>query len=155
MNPSSPTPAPDVLLIEDNPGDVRLTKEAFRDASFDADLHVVTDGVEAMAFLHRNGEYESAPRPDIVLLDLNLPRKDGFEVLEAIRDDSDLEQLPVVVLSSSEADEDIRRSYEQHVNAYLTKPRAPDEFVEMVRTLEEFWFDRVELPPSDNNRDRR
>lgn len=143
------TPPPDILLIEDNPGDVRLTQEAFREASFDAELHVATDGVEAMRFLKQDEGYESVPRPDLVLLDLNLPRKDGFDVLVEIRDDPELDRLPVVVLTSSEDTEDVRRSYEQQVNAYLTKPSDPGEFVDTVRAVEEFWFEQVELPPSD------
>lgn len=146
---NSTTPPPDILLIEDNPGDVRLTEEAFREASFDAELHVVTDGVEAMQFLQQNGGYESAPFPNFVLLDLNLPRKDGFDVLTAIRDDPELDHLPVVVLTSSEDTEDVRRSYEQQVNAYLTKPGDPGAFADIVRSIEEFWFERVELPSSD------
>lgn len=134
---------PDVLLVEDNPGDVRLTQEAFQEAEFDVRLHITTDGVEAIDFLRD----KKSPRPDFVLLDLNLPRKDGFDVLGKIRDDSDLEHLPVLVLTSSTAGEDVIASYKQHANAYLTKPDTPDSFVEMVQAVEEFWIENVRLPP--------
>lgn len=133
---------PDILLVEDNPGDVRLTREAFRDAEIDVQIHVATDGVNAIGFL----KDEDTRFPDLVLLDLNLPRKDGFQVLDTIRSDPDLEHLPVIVLSSSSAKEDIVLSYEEHANAYLTKPNMPDEFVEMVQSVEEFWMENVRLP---------
>lgn len=134
---------PDLLLVEDNPGDVRLTEEAFRDAEFDVELHVATDGIEAIDFLRDEG----SPCIDLVLLDLNLPRKDGLAVLEEIKDDSDLEHLPVLVLTSSMAEEDIVSSYEQHANAYLTKPDNPESFVELVQAVKEFWVENVRLPP--------
>ncbi|GAA0662193.1 response regulator [Natronoarchaeum mannanilyticum] len=149
--PDSPADTADILLVEDNPGDVRLTEEAFREGQIKNTLHVVNDGVEALAFLRQRGEYAEAPRPDIVLLDLNLPRKDGDEVLDEIREDSDLEAIPVVVLTSSEAQEDIVQSYELKANAFLTKPVDPEEFIEVVRTFQEFWLSVVRLPPEDGN----
>jgi len=147
--PDSPADTADILLVEDNPGDVRLTEEAFREGQIKNTLHVVNDGVEALTFLRQRDEYADAPRPDIVLLDLNLPRKDGDEVLDEIRDDPDLEALPVVVLTSSEAQEDIVQSYELQANAFLTKPVDPEEFIEVVRTFQEFWLSVVRLPPED------
>jgi len=147
--PDSPADTADILLVEDNPGDVRLTEEAFREGQIKNTLHVVNDGVDALEFLRQRGEYADAPRPDIVLLDLNLPRKDGDEVLDEIRDDPALEALPVVVLTSSEAQEDIVQSYELKANAFLTKPVDPEEFIEVVRTFQEFWLSVVRLPPED------
>jgi len=147
--PDSPADTADILLVEDNPGDVRLTEEAFREGQIKNTLHVVNDGADALEFLRQRGEYADAPRPDIVLLDLNLPRKDGDEVLDEIRDDADLEALPVVVLTSSEAQEDIVQSYELKANAFLTKPVDPEEFIEVVRTFQEFWLSVVRLPPED------
>ena len=136
----------DILLVEDNPGDVRLTKEAFKNGRICNTLHVVTDGVEALDFLHQRGEHADAPQPDIVLLDLNLPRKDGDEVLDEIRNTEHLEQLPVVILTSSEAQEDVTQSYELQANAYLTKPVDPQEFVDVVRSFQQFWLSVVRLP---------
>ncbi|USZ73463.1 response regulator [Natronosalvus halobius] len=133
---------PDILLVEDNPGDVRLTQEALRDAKFDARLHIALDGIEALNFL-KDGE---SPCPDLILLDLNLPRKDGFDVMEEIRNDPDLTHLPILVLTSSTAKEDILSSYERYVNAYLTKPDDPGSFVELVQIVEEFWIGNVRLP---------
>jgi len=147
--PDSPADTADILLVEDNPGDVRLTEEAFKEGQIKNTLHVVNDGVEALAFLRQRDEYAEAPRPDIVLLDLNLPRKDGDEVLDEIRNDPDLEALPVVVLTSSEAQEDIVKSYELTANAFLTKPVDPEEFIRVVRTFQEFWLSVVRLPPED------
>jgi CheY-like chemotaxis protein len=137
----------DILLVEDNPGDVRLTREVFEDGGITNTLHVVTDGVAALDFIYRRGEHADAPRPDIVLLDLNLPRKDGDEVLEELRDDPEHSQIPVIVLTSSSAAEDVTRSYELQANAYLTKPVDPAEFIETVRTFREFWLTVVRLPP--------
>lgn len=139
----------DILLVEDNPGDVRLTREALEAGQICNTLHVTTDGVEALDFLHQRDEHDDAPRPDIVLLDLNLPRKNGEEVLDEIRADADLESLPVVILTSSEAEEDVVRSYELRANTFLTKPVDPEEFIETVRTIERFWLTVVKLPPSD------
>ncbi|OIB56289.1 response regulator [Natrialba sp. SSL1] len=144
--PSSPTTA-QILLVEDNPGDVRLTKEAFKQGRIENDLHVVSDGTEALEFLHQQNEYGDAPRPDLILLDLNLPRTDGEEVLEELKGDSELRSIPVIVLTSSRAEEDVAKSYELHANAYLTKPVDPDEFIETVRAFEKFWFSVVRLPP--------
>ena len=145
---SSKDPA-DILLVEDNPGEVRLTEEAFKEGQISNTLHVTTDGVEALDFLHQRGEYVDAPRPDIVLLDLNLPRKDGDEVLEEIRADPDLTHLPVIILTSSSAEEDIVQSYELQANAYLTKPVDPEEFVDVVKSFQQFWLSVVRLPPCD------
>ncbi|RDI70092.1 response regulator [Halopelagius longus] len=136
----------EILLIEDNPGDVRLTKEAFREGEVETTLHVASDGVEALDFLYRREGYADAPRPDIILLDLNLPRKAGEEVLEEIQDDTDLSRIPVIVLTSSQTKEDITKFYELQANAYLVKPVEPEEFVELARALEEFWFRFAELP---------
>ncbi|RQG98018.1 response regulator [Natrarchaeobius chitinivorans] len=136
-----------ILLVEDNPGDVRLTEEAFKQGRIENDLHVVSDGTKALEFLNREGEYADAPRPDLILLDLNLPRTDGEEVLEELKEDPDLRSIPVIVLTSSRAEEDIVKSYELHANAYLTKPVDPDEFIEAVRAFEQFWFSVVRLPP--------
>lgn len=137
-----------VLLVEDNPGDTRLVEEAFREVSIDATLRTVPDGGEMLDFLHQREEYESAPFPDLVLLDLNLPSTHGTELLERIRDDPELRQLPVVILTSSADREDIRACYRNNANAYLTKPTSHDEIVSLVRSLEDFWFERVQLPPS-------
>ncbi|MCG1003344.1 MULTISPECIES: response regulator [Halobacterium] len=138
----------DILLVEDNPGDVRLTREAFAEAQITNDLHDVNDGEAALDFLHQRGDYEDAPRPDLLLLDLNLPKVDGLDVLEEVKTDDDLRTIPVVVLTSSEAEEDVVRSYEQHTNAYLTKPIDPNEFVDVIQSFERFWLTLVELPPN-------
>ena len=136
----------DILLVEDNPGDVRLTQEALKEAKVRNNLHVVEDGVEAMAFLKREGEYASAPLPDLILLDLNLPRKDGREVLEEIKQDDQLKRVPVVVLTTSQAEEDILRSYNLHANCYVNKPVDLDEFIKIVKSIEDFWLTIVKLP---------
>ena len=139
----------DVLLVEDNPGDVRLTREAFKEGRIENTLHVVTDGAAATEFLFREGEYADVSRPDVVLLDLNLPQKNGLEVLEEIRADPDLRRTPVIILTSSEAEEDVVRSYDGCANAYLVKPVDPDEFIDVVRTFETFWLSIVTLPDCD------
>ncbi|WP_117594049.1 response regulator [Haloprofundus halophilus] len=139
----------EILLVEDNPGDVRLTEEAFKQGQIENTLHVVTDGVEALDFLFKRGEHADAPCPDIVLLDLNLPRKDGDEVLEEIRSDADLAKIPVIVLTSSDAESDVVKSYELHANAYLTKPVDPAEFVETIQSFNSFWLSIVRLPSCD------
>jgi len=144
--PGGPGIAVDILLVEDNPGDVRLTREAFADGRIANTLHVTTDGHEALDFLYQRGEYADAPVPDVVLLDLNLPRMNGDEVLATIRDDPDMDPLPVIVLTSSSAEEDILKSYELHANAFLTKPVDPDSFIDRVRTFQEFWLEVVRLP---------
>jgi CheY-like chemotaxis protein len=137
----------EILLAEDNPGDVKLTRKALEKGRLANNLHVVNDGVETMEFLRGEGEYEGRPRPDLVLLDLNMPRKDGREVLEEIKESEQLKRIPVVVLTSSEAEEDVIRSYDLHANAYLTKPVDFDGFIDVVSTLEEFWLQVVKLPP--------
>ena len=136
----------EVLLAEDNPGDVMLTKKALEQGKIANNLHVVTDGVEALQFLRQDGEYADEPRPDLVLLDLNMPRKDGQDVLEELQEDPDLRRIPVVVLTSSESEEDIAKSYELNANAYLTKPVDFDGFIEIVNRMENFWFKVVKLP---------
>jgi CheY-like chemotaxis protein len=137
----------EVLLVEDDPGDVLMTREAFEEHKVRNNLSVVNDGSEAIAFLRREGRYADAPRPDLVLLDLNLPRRDGREVLAEIKNDPDLRQIPVVVLTTSQADEDIARSYQLHANAYVTKPVDFDRFIEVVRQIDEFFVSVVALPP--------
>lgn len=137
----------EILLVEDNPGDVRLTREALKDSKLHNNLSVVRDGVEAMAFLKQEGAFGSAPRPDIILLDLNLPRKDGREVLEEIKDDERLKRIPVVILTTSNDETDILASYNLHANCYITKPVDLNRFVEIVKTIEGFWFSIVKLPP--------
>jgi len=136
----------EVLLVEDDPGDVLMTKEAFEDYKLRTQLHVVTDGAEAMDFLRRQGDHADAPRPDLVLLDLNLPRMDGREVLQAIKSDPDLASIPVVILTTSEAEEDVLRSYSLHANAYVTKPVDFDRFIQVVRQIDEFFVTVVRLP---------
>ena len=136
----------EVLLAEDNPGDVVLTKKALKQGKLANNLHVVADGVEAMRYLRQEAEYADALRPDLILLDLNMPRKDGKEVLADIDEEDELSRIPVVVLTSSESEADIARSYELSANAYLTKPVDFDGFVEIVNRLEGFWFQVVKLP---------
>ena len=137
----------DVLLVEDDPGDVLLIEEAFADNKVRNRLHRVDDGVEALQFLRREGAYADAPRPDLVLLDLNLPRKDGREVLAEVKADDSLRQIPVVVLTTSKAEEDVLRSYRLHANAYVTKPVDFERFIEVVRQIDEFFVTVVKLPP--------
>ena len=137
----------EVLLVEDSPGDVRLTQEAFRDANRSIHLHVASDGVEAMAFLRREGAHADAPRPDFILLDLNLPRMDGREVLAHIKADEDLHTIPTVILTTSDADADILKSYELNANAYLKKPVTLEAFESLVRSINDFWLTKVKLPP--------
>jgi CheY-like chemotaxis protein len=136
----------EVLLVEDDPGDVVLIREAFEHNKVYNALRVVSDGVEALEFLRGEGEHEGAPRPDLILLDLNLPRKDGREVLAEIKDDADLRTIPIVVLTTSEAEEDIVRSYDLHANAYVTKPVDFDRFIEVVRQIDDFFVSVVKLP---------
>jgi CheY-like chemotaxis protein len=137
----------DILLVEDNPGDVRLTQEALKEAKVLNNLFVVTDGVEALAFLRREGKYADAIRPDIILLDLNLPRKDGREVLSEVKNDPHLRRIPVVILTTSKAEEDVVRTYDLHANCYITKPVDIEQFILVVKSVEEFWFTIVKLPP--------
>jgi CheY-like chemotaxis protein len=136
----------EVLLVEDDPGDVMMTREAFQDYKLHNELHVVSDGAEAMAFLRQEGEYAGRPRPDLVLLDLNLPRMDGRQVLEAIKSDPELASIPVVVLTTSENEDDVLRSYSLHANAYVTKPVDFARFIEVVRQIDDFFVTVVRLP---------
>lgn len=144
--PDEPLKPIDVLLVEDDPGDTLMIKEAFADNKLRNRLSCVPDGVEALAFLRRQQRYADAPRPDLILLDLNLPRKDGREVLSEVKADPDLRTIPVVVLTTSEAEEDILRSYSLHANAYVTKPVDFDRFIEVVRQIDEFFVEVVRLP---------
>ncbi|HKI74174.1 MAG TPA: response regulator [Pseudomonadales bacterium] len=137
----------EILLVEDNEGDIRLIKEAFKEGKLVNSLHVARDGIEALEFLYKQGQYRDAPRPDLILLDLNLPRKDGREVLEEIKDQPHLRAVPVVVLTTSKAEEDICRSYNLHANCYITKPVDFDKFLNVVNAVESFWFRLVRLPP--------
>lgn len=139
----------DVLLVEDNPSDVYLTQEAFRRSRSDSQIHVVEDGIQAMAFLRRQLPYATVPRPDLVLLDLNLPRKDGHKVLEEIKSDPDLRKIPVIVLTTSTAEADVHRCYESHANCYIAKPVDFDQFERVVREIESFWFNVVTLSRRD------
>lgn len=148
MNMEKMGRAVQMLLVEDNLGDIRLTKETLRDAKVMVNLHVVGDGVEAMAFLRKESKHANAPRPDLVLLDLNLPKKDGREVLGEIKQDPDLRRIPVVVLTISSAEEDILKSYNLHANAYVTKPLNLEQFAKIVKAIEDFWFTVVKLPPN-------
>jgi two-component system, chemotaxis family, response regulator Rcp1 len=141
----------EVLLIEDSPGDVRLTREAFKDAKVHINLHVASDGAKAMAFLKREGEYASALRPDMILLDLNLPKKDGREVLEEIKDNPTLKTIPVVVLTTSSSEADILRSYQLHANCYITKPVGLEGFLTVVKSIDNFWLSVVRLPREVNS----
>jgi two-component system, chemotaxis family, response regulator Rcp1 len=138
----------EILLVEDNPGDVRLTREALKEGKVRNNLHVAQDGVEALAFLRREGKHAEAVRPDLILLDLNLPRKDGREVLEEIKADPQLRPIPVVILTSSQAEQDIVRAYDLHANCYVSKPVDLDQFITVVKSIEDFWFAIVKLPPS-------
>ncbi len=137
----------DILLIEDNPGDVRMTQEVLKESNILNKMYAVGDGVEAMAFLRQEGKYADAPRPDIILLDLNLPRKDGHEVLAEVKSDDDLKRIPVVVLTISEAEDDILKSYDLHGNCYITKPIDFREFIKVVKSIEDFWLTIVKLSP--------
>ena len=135
-----------VLLVEDSPGDVRLTQEAFRKANHAVQLHVATDGVEAMAFLNQEGAYADAPRPALTLLDLNMPRMDGREVLSRIKNDDGLKDIPTVILTTSTAEEDIARSYQLNANCYFSKPVELDEFENLVKSINDFWMATAKLP---------
>ena len=146
MNPVDRPDPIEVLLVEDDPGDVLLIREAFADNKVANRLHVVADGVEALDFMRRQGEHAEAPRPDLVLLDLNLPRKDGREVLAEVKKDDQLRTIPVVVLTTSQAEEDVLRSYDLHANAYVTKPVDFSRFIEVVRQIDEFFVTVVKLP---------
>ena len=141
----------EILLVEDNIGDIRLTQEALKESNLIVNLTVARDGIEAMELLHGKGSHGTRPNPDLILLDLNLPRKDGREVLQEIKNDADLKRIPVVVLTTSEAEADILATYGLHANCYITKPVDMDKFIKIVKMLEEFWFTIVKLPPRDNS----
>lgn len=147
MNANNVGTPVEILLVEDSPGDARLAREGLSECKIRNNLHVVGDGVKAMAFLRRQGEYAKAPRPDLILLDLNLPRKDGREVLREIKEDDSLKVIPVVILTTSKAEEDIIKSYSLHANCYVTKPLGLKQFLDVVRSIEDFWFTIVRLPP--------
>ena len=140
-----------VLLVEDSPGDVRLTQEAFRDANRSVHLHVAADGVEAMAFLRREGVHVHAPRPDLILLDLNLPKMDGREVLAHIKEDDNLKTIPTVILTTSDAEADIVKSYQLQANCYLSKPVQLDAFESLVKSINDFWLTKVKLPQQEQS----
>jgi two-component system, chemotaxis family, response regulator Rcp1 len=138
----------DILLVEDSPSDAFIAKEALKRSGGNSNLHVARDGVEALAFLRRQGEYFDAPRPDMILLDLNMPRKDGREVLAEVKSDDRFKCIPIVVLTSSNAEQDISRAYELHANCYITKPTDFTQFKEILKSIETFWFRNVTLPPN-------
>jgi CheY-like chemotaxis protein len=141
----------EVLLVEDSPGDVRLTQEAFRDANSALHLHIVSDGVEAMTFLYQENDRRSAPRPDIILLDLNLPKMDGREVLARIKQDDNLKTIPVIILTTSGAEADVVKSYQLHANCYLLKPVQLEAFESLVKSIIDFWLTNVKLPHKRQN----
>lgn len=148
-----PSPPIEILLVEDNPGDMRLTKEALKEGKVYNNLHWAKDGVEAIEFLRREGKFADAPRPDIILLDLNLPRMDGREVLSIIKNDERLSKIPVVVLTTSKAEEDVVKSYALHANCYVTKPVDLEKFIVVVQSIDRFWLTVVTLPPAQETND--
>jgi two-component system, chemotaxis family, response regulator Rcp1 len=148
MPDTTDRPPVQILLVEDNPGDVRLAIEALRYMTILNQLHVVQDGVEAMSFLRREGRFAGIPRPDLVLLDLNLPRKDGREVLAEIKQDVDLKRIPVVILTSSAAEQDVLQAYNLYANCYITKPLELEQYLRVIRSIEDFWLAVVKLPPA-------
>lgn len=137
----------EILLVEDNPGDARLTQEAFKEARVANTLHIVHDGTEALALLRKQGKYAETPRPDIILLDLNLPKMDGREVLAEIKNDPALRRIPVIILTTSQAEEDILKTYNLHANCFISKPVELDNFLEVIKSIENFWLTFVKLPP--------
>ena len=141
----------DILLVEDNPGDVRLTTEALKDSKVRNTLNVAADGVEALEYLRREGKFSAMTRPDLILLDLNLPRKTGIEVLAEIKDDERLRRIPVVILTTSSAEEDIVKSYNLHANCYITKPVDLTQFINIVQSIDNFWFTIVKLPNTEDD----
>jgi chemotaxis family two-component system response regulator Rcp1 len=143
---TSPAPPVEILLVEDNPGDVRLTREALKEGKVYNNLHWARDGVEALEFLRKQGKFADVPRPNIILLDLNLPKKDGREVLSEIKQDEDLKRIPVVILTTSKAEEDVLRSYNLHANCYVTKPVDLEKFIVVVKSIDMFWLTVVTLP---------
>jgi chemotaxis family two-component system response regulator Rcp1 len=140
----------EILLVEDNPGDSRLAKEALKESKLKNKLYIAEDGVEAMDFLYRKGKYSKMPRPDLIILDLNLPKKDGREVLAEIKNNDDLKRIPVVILTISKAEEDILKTYNLHANCYVTKPLDLDQFMKVVKSIEDFWLTIVKLPNGKN-----
>jgi two-component system, chemotaxis family, response regulator Rcp1 len=147
-SPGTQNGAIEVLLVEDSPGDVRLTREALKDAKVHISLHVATDGIEAMAYLERTGSHVNAPRPDLILLDLNLPKKDGREVLKEVKESSSLRTIPVVILTTSSSDADVLQSYQLHANCYISKPVDLEGFLKVVQSIDNFWLSVVKLPRS-------
>jgi two-component system, chemotaxis family, response regulator Rcp1 len=141
-------PPVQILIVEDNPADARLVREVMRDSKILNEIHWVPDGVEALAFVRHQGKYADAPRPSLIFLDLNMPRKDGREVLREVKSDPDLRRIPVIVMTSSQTEEDIARAYDHHANCYVRKPIDFDQFHQVIKTLENFWFSTVELPTS-------
>jgi two-component system, chemotaxis family, response regulator Rcp1 len=137
----------EILIVDDNPADVRLTKEMLRGGGMPNDIHVAKDGVEAMAFVHHEGKFKDAPTPDLILLDLNMPRKDGREVLEEIKSDPELRRIPVVVLTTSAEEKDILKAYDEFVNAYVVKPIHLEQFMKIVKSIDDFWLSVAKLPP--------
>ncbi|MFP8952657.1 response regulator [Natrialbaceae archaeon A-arb3/5] len=148
MTEHTPSEPVDILLVEDNPGDVRLTQEAFKGIDAETEFHIVTDGEEAMDYVRGESGDESSTYPDMILLDLNLPRVDGFTILEILGNELDYPPPPVLILSSSKSEEDITESYDRAANAYLTKPDSPDEFSSMAQAIEDFWIDSARHPPA-------
>ena len=146
MSDRAPGAPVEILLVEDNPADVRLTKEALKEGKVYSNLHWAKDGVEALEFLRRQGKHTAAPRPDIVLLDLNLPKKDGRQVLHDIKNDENLKRIPVVILTTSKAEEDVLKSYNLHANCYVTKPVDLEKFIIVVKSIDMFWLTVVTLP---------
>ncbi len=146
MNISQVGKVVEILLVEDNPGDVRLTQEAFKEGKMINNLSVVEDGVEAMAFLRREGKYTDVPRPDLILLDLNMPKKDGREVLAEIKQDPKLKHIPVIILTTSQAEQDILKSYDLHANCYISKPVNLNQFDAVIKSIKDFWLTIVKLP---------
>lgn len=138
----------EILLVEDNPGDVRLTQEILKEGKLLNHLSVVNDGVQAIEFLQKQGDFANSPRPDLILLDLNLPRKDGWEVLTEIKSSPDLKRIPVVILTTSQAEEDVLSAYDAYANCYIPKPIDLEQFIKVVRSIEEFWLNMVKLPPT-------
>lgn len=146
MTAQNPTKLIEILLVEDNPGDVRLTQEGLKETKMLNNLHVAMDGAEAMDFLHKKGKYADAPRPDLILLDLNLPKKDGRQVLAEIKSDDSLKRIPVVILTVSQAEEDIMRTYNLHANCFISKPVDFNQFLTVIRSIDNFWLGIVKLP---------
>jgi two-component system, chemotaxis family, response regulator Rcp1 len=138
----------DILLVEDNAGDARLAKEALKDSKMKNELYIVDDGEKALSFLKKQGKYKDVPRPELILLDLNLPKKDGKEILAEIKEDKHLKRIPVVILTISKAEEDIIKTYDLHANCYITKPIDLDQFMKAIKSIDEFWLSIVTLPPN-------